>query len=552
MIDHVVRKARQSISWIGIVVILCLSYGFLLTNPSIGIDDENFDFYFKYHGIVSQGRWGSWVTSKYVDTYKYLPFWRDFLAIILLTVAAVILVCTLEYVTGKKIGTFLSTVLVGIVIAYPITAKNFVYIDNSVEVALCIFLSAAACFCYELAGENKIYYLTLLLALTLGVGYIENTVVYFGCEICLLGFLKEKGSFLKRYIVPAGFALVSVVLSKGIGRLIAKGLGMPYSSYADASYVKWGDIHSFDEFRTALSNIFAACRDCFNRYFSVRVFALCCVIWIGILIYELIKLRISRAVGALGLVLLSVGMYLVTMNSALPLRIFSSNYLCVAGACLVVVAFIEGRLAQSGGRKLTGKGILPAEASPEAGQTAQTVLPDEGLRQEQSGRSWIAVIWRILALVLVIWLFVVFTRESNEFFALDYKRYLRDADVARNVNRDIMKLTGSTAVETPVVFLGQPSFTEDLMVDGEYALVTIYSNNDSGESIRIHRFMDMLGYHYETVLGEDNTIFNYGEFVSHPMTAKAKELASDLPSYPEDGYVAQGDGFIVVKLGEYH
>lgn len=132
---------------------------------------------------------------------------------------------------------------------------------------------------------------------------------------------------------------------------------------------------------------------------------------------------------------------------------------------------------------------------------------------------------------------------------MDYKRYLRDCDVARTVNYDLEKMVG-VVPDVPVVFLGQPEQYGDINPESEFALTTIYSNNLKGESIRIHRFFSMLGYEYQDVLGGGNlTIYNYNARIEHELVKEAMDLSADMQVYPYDGYIQILDHMIIVKLG---
>ena len=67
------NQTFRRVNWIIVAVVLVLSYGFVMTNPSIGIDDENFDYFYKNNGMMVAGRWGYWLLAKIFDTYAYLP-----------------------------------------------------------------------------------------------------------------------------------------------------------------------------------------------------------------------------------------------------------------------------------------------------------------------------------------------------------------------------------------------------------------------------------------------------------------------------------------------
>lgn len=131
---------------------------------------------------------------------------------------------------------------------------------------------------------------------------------------------------------------------------------------------------------------------------------------------------------------------------------------------------------------------------------------------------------------------------------MDYKRYLRDVDVARNVNYDLEKQVGVTP-DLPVIFIGQPEQYGDINIEGECAFVTIYDGNYEGQSIRIHRFFKMLGYEYPDVMDNEITIYNYSDRISSTLIVDALQISVEMPSYPYDGYIRILDNMIIIKLG---
>ena len=155
----------------------------------------------------------------------------------------------------------------------------------------------------------------------------------------------------------------------------------------------------------------------------------------------------------------------------------------------------------------------------------------------------------------LVWILVFFalfynTKEANEFYQIDYKRYLRDVDVARNVNYDLQKTLGKVKPDKAVVFLGVPEQYGDINTEDEVCLFTMYKDNETGGSIRIHRFFGMLGYEYPTVIGKPvDTYVDYGNFLKSEHIQEAIKNASDMPVYPEDGYIREFDEIIVIKLG---
>lgn len=509
MLDKI-KKKISDVNWWIIALVVVLSYGFLLTNQSIGIDDENFDFYFKNNGIVAAGRWGSWLLYKIFNTYDYFPVWRDFIAILILTGAAVMFICIYESVSQTVLDKFISTTGVALIISYPIIAKMFVYIDNSVETAACIFFGTFSYYIYVSEIRNiYIKYISVAIVLILGIALIENTAVYFCIEVCLFGFLNKTEKKISALILkPAGILCLSVLVSKIFGRLIAKFLGVIYTDYGSMSYMKWGEVGGLDDIVLHLKGMVSNFDYYMQKYFSIKLFFIALLFWISVGIYQIVKKEVVKSILAFGIVGGSFLMFLISLNENMPLRIYTSNFIAVAGAIIYLYLHLQR----------------------------------SNFRTKKLGKS-------LFALAVV---FIIFynTREINAYYQLDYKRYLRDVDVARNVNNDLQKTLGMVKPNKPIVFLGEPEQYNDIVNEGEISLITIYSNNLKGESIRIHRFFSMLGYEYPNILGEPVTIYNHSNFVNNSNIARAVELSANMAAYPANGYIRIEDEMIIVKLGE--
>lgn len=505
------RKKSKELNWIIIVLVVILSYGFILTNQSIGIDDENFDFYFKNNAIVASGRWGSWLLGKFFNTYSYLPVWRDVLAIVVLITASIIFLCICENVRKDKLSAGISVLVSSMIISYPIVAKMFIYIDNSLETSFCILFSTLAAYMVSVAKLSAKWqlYIPALFFLILGCSLIENTLVYFCIEICLFSLLQaDKGKFFKDIILPVLLCMAAVIVTKLLGRMIAGMLGTYYSDYGTGSYFKWNQIKSLYDLENAFKEIAANFMYWCRKYFSVKLFVVSAFFWIGAAVGHLCKKNVRKAVYAIGIIFASFAMYIISGCGNLPLRIFTSYFISVAGA-VVYIYWLIHRISIPKYKKV------------------------------------------IKAAFLLTCMFCIFyqTKESNEYYQLDYKRFLRDQDVARTINYDLQKMVGITP-DLPVIFLGQPEQYGDIEIEGEVALVTIYANNMEGESVRIHRFFSMLGYEYPDVVDGEITIFNIEGRTNSQMIADARAEAKKMPCYPYDGYIKVLDDKIIINLGK--
>ena len=53
------------------------TYGYVIANPGIGVDDESFAYHFDNFGVIPVGRYGYIILKAVLNSYAYLPFWRD-------------------------------------------------------------------------------------------------------------------------------------------------------------------------------------------------------------------------------------------------------------------------------------------------------------------------------------------------------------------------------------------------------------------------------------------------------------------------------------------
>ena len=144
----------------------------------------------------------------------------------------------------------------------------------------------------------------------------------------------------------------------------------------------------------------------------------------------------------MGVTVASFSLFIISANGMLPLRAYISNFIAIAGILLYGYPLLLNWRYKGA---YIGKYLI-----------------------------WIAV------------LFILFqnTKESNGFFQLDYKRYLRDVDLAQNVNYDLQKTLGRRKPDKAVVFLGTPEAYGDILSENEVCLSSIFSGNDTGSSDR--------------------------------------------------------------------
>lgn len=506
------NESYRKINKMLLLVVIVLSYGFLLFNPIIGIDDENFDFYFKYDGLLMSGRWGYYLLKRVLPTYEYLPVWRDTLALLVLIVAMFLTIDCIDKAFNRKLPDVVVNAVFLTGISYPIMTRMFVYIDNSLEMNMAFLCGILG---YVIISSKNIGLLWMgLPILILGNAVNENCSIFFCIFVCLMIYFDEKYSkstFLKMFKNALPYAItlgIALICCSQIGHILAASKGVSYrSSYATDSYIAWGKENLSVVLSNFLSGFSANMSHYFNKYFSVKIFVAAIIIWLLEALFCITKKRLNQTIAIMGVIIFSLSMYIITANGNLPLRIFSTNLLIVSTTFIILYDVLQKTISN-------------------------------------------VKIGRWIYFLLIFYVIFFSSKESNELYQLDHLRYQKDLDIAANINYDLIHYNKGNP-QIPVVFLGGGSLYSDIEAEGELALISIYASNLKGKSIRIHRFFAMHGYNYPNVLQEDITTENYKDFLNNSLIEKAMVYANNMPSYPSDGYIEILDDMIIVKLSEY-
>ena len=167
--------------WLPVSIVLVLTYGFYLSNVSIGIDDPAGVFYFDWKVWLSQGRFGDEITSWFVDLSSYLPGWQNWIMLIILILSGIMWIV---YFDGELNGTISVTgasIFLCIYLTFPYLTDILV-IDN-----VAIFSSLSA-FCAALAAiglqefqkmKKKLFFGVGIISLAIGLGCFETSAFYF-------------------------------------------------------------------------------------------------------------------------------------------------------------------------------------------------------------------------------------------------------------------------------------------------------------------------------------------------------------------------------------
>lgn len=512
-------KDRSKKYWIFLVIIALLNFGFLLSNQSIGVDDENFKFYFDNYGIAMSGRYGYVLLMKIFNTYEYFPVWRDGIAICLLIVGITIMLGVFQKLSSDSISENGEIIFSAIVVTYPLLSKMLVYISINLEVSLMLVLAGMALHYSFLFLEKKkykyvIYSITLL---TFGISMIENCLNYYVTG-CLLGFIiilwKKNKKYMKQWahqgkqfievvvkiMFFAGVSIASIVLNRTISRIICSILGLGLNQYT-SKFIAW----DFSNIKAYLSTFIYSLKVIFIHYFhntfyfKVLLFSIVLIVLL-ITIEAVRKQNISLFCCGIASVCSVFLFYIITGNAKMVTRTF----VVYSIFCGFVIMFVY---------------------------------------------EWIKT-KKMKSFFLILVTFIVFyqSREVQVFYQADYNRYLKDSNLAHEINQEIVKQCDGVP-SVPVIFIGSPlKYIDFPNTEDDVNMRSMFSDNKDGTSVRIHQFFNMLGYHYISPI-EDITPDNVYNMGNHSLTLKGKRIAETMPIWPQKGSVLEKEGLVVVKLG---
>ena len=119
-----------------LVLTAVLSFGFAITNPTMGIDDFSIDRYVNEPFIIAQGRWGTWLLYNILGIRSFTPFWLDLITVIVLAITAILICALFKKVSENKIKKTSYVILACGCISFPIIVNFFVYQSTNLAVAI--------------------------------------------------------------------------------------------------------------------------------------------------------------------------------------------------------------------------------------------------------------------------------------------------------------------------------------------------------------------------------------------------------------------------------
>lgn len=478
-----------------LIITILLTYGFMLSNFSVGVDDLCLDRYVNGTYILSAGRWGTWLVYKLLNITTFTPFWLEFLCILFLFLTSIILVVFLKSITKSKLNKF-SYIFLGIsYVSYPIISNFLVYqptnltvcISNLIMVFYVIILYEK----YILNKDIKIGFLHIFL-LSFIISMYESCCQTFVVLIFLVIFFHNKFNKEETFKKNFNFCIKSfLVLLYGIilNILLCEGL-----------YI------ILDKF-----NIL-------TKDFSSKSTIL---VWLenGNTIWEILEYKVqflfyNKNFFSLEFILLSwIMLFLLVVESILNKN--NTKYIL-----WYLLAFFSNFILYF-------------------------IMNSSTFRISYSWCAFIAFIFvyyieffkkhKNCIIVICIWLILLQSRSSNQLFYNEYKAYMRDVNYTNNIINKIIDM--SDGINKPLLIISKSksnSYYSDLTVTtdvrSDFYKWGIKAFEE--DSIEIVKFFNHLGYNFKLVDNYDKYLSKYNEL-----------------SYEErNNDVIVLDDFIVVKV----
>ncbi len=493
------------------------TYGYVIANPVIGVDDESFAYHFDNFGVIPVGRYGYIILKAVLNSYAYLPFWRDSIAVLLLLFGAFIYIKGFLLVFGKELSNIGKLFFTTLLITAPVIAKLFVYIASNVEVSLMLVFSGGAMYYTTkwIVGCHKRHLAIVVFFLVAGLSMIENSINYYVTAMCFqLSFMLlqiynkpieirkgERQRIIKGLLMFVFLSVCSIILNEIIKRIMIYAFKVNNTNYG-SKFIIWNISNINNQFIALINGLKDNFSLLITQTFYFKVFISACIIVMGISVYQSFRNKdLMFLIFGIICCASTLAFYIITGNPKLPNRVFVVFGLFVAISMLYL---------------------------------------NETLQKES-----VKVI--LFALIML----VVFyqSKETQCFYQNDHLRFEKDKRIASVIYTDIEKVCGGVP-SVPVVFIGDIlPYVEYPNTDDEVSMRSFFTGNSDGVSTHIHSFFNALGYRMQSPLLEELTPENINHIGENNYTNEAIELAKHMPYWPETGYVASSQDVIVVKLG---
>ena len=486
-----------------IIFVAILSYGFAITHYSIGVDDLCFDRYVTGTYILSAKRWGTWLLYNILNIKEFTPFWLEFIVSTFMVIIAIILSAFLKKQLKNKINIWECVIFSSIFISNPIINHFFMYQSTNLAVVISnlLMIISAILIMENYFGNKKIgTYIISTIFITISLSMYEScaqtylVVIFISIFIKLIN--KEEKNLFKFFctsIVCLIIGILGYLITGKITLLILEKLGKRKPNYArtlilsiDKRIWAWPDEIRLLLWKRYFYNFIVKIMYDIKHYYPFIAFIIFSLIAI---ISEMVKSYIANKNGRLITMLLIIfsNLILIIMKVEILYRIQFSWILTTAFLVLYIYKIFENKK-----------------------------------------------IFKYIINIVIVFLIIFQTRNLNQIFYKDYKRFEKEKAIANEIAMDIIKETDYE--NKPIAYINtldmSQSNNEDIESIINWGVGAFYE-----KGTEITKFINNFGYDFLSISKEE-----YEE---------VKEQYEVLDEETKNKKIIELQDYIIVNLEKY-
>lgn len=535
---------QQKIYVVAMILTGICSYGFGVVHPGLGIDDTVSDWYFADGLSVVVGRWVVYLINKVLHIAEYAPFFTDFLGVLLLMIAAVLMCVLFRRIFGDRVSVWGYVIFSCVFLSNPIISEVFVfYLHNGVGIGYIVTTLALLLFESSLNqhGKQKIkYMLGEMICLWIGVGCYESFLIFFLLGTIVIMFFRGmvgKDKLTSRYVfrnlgLLALIAIGCIVLRQITLALMVAIFQLQNITTADQRNLM--EMFVLFQGRKGLDTLWMLVK----RFWLV--YHLNAVVYLPVAAYELAVFcfGIASVVLAIRRKNLWYPLLFVGMLIAPFLLVIAEASVTLYRACQYLPFFV-------------GAGMLLVFCAASNSKRKKILQP----------------------LVLGLAFVLVFNQAEfmNRCFYVDYQKYENTKEVLLEVAHRVEEEYGT---DTPVVFAGVYQTPREIIKDFyvDYSSWQFRYISAITDKIDVHlkeKYYSPYGYDFSGIAGyayidwgavafggTNRELVHFLELHGHPLQTvqdqtvleEARSKAESMPKWPAGGSVQMEDGYILIRM----
>lgn len=463
---HIADLLNNKIYIFSILLVAILSYGFTISNFSIGIDDLGFDRYVTGPYILAAGRWGTTLIYTMLQIFQFTPFWLELIVTILTVIMGLIFTVFLKKECSERFKNVHYIIISSILISFPVLHQSFIYQSTNLSVILSNFmLMIIAILIYEnfLKDKKLIYYVIYIITLPFFMSMYESCCQTYIAMVLIIAFIqlyknkpnKETTKNVIKYICTSALIMICAICLNYIIVYIIKNIlaknGLLVPDYS-SKFIPW--LRSTNILNLFKENIILKLIKDFNELFYIKSFIILAIVSLILTIVDAIKNKNYFLIFLiLGIILANFAINILQVR--ILYRINTSWCLSIAFFAAFILMYIDGKKANN-----------------------------------------------ILSILLLIIIFF-HTKTINQMFYNDYIRYQKEANYAYSIATMIIRECEDTT--KPIVYLydiKQGNNQNRINQDNGWSVIDWSSWAFGEPGSEMTKFINSLGFNFKIASNE--------------------------------------------------